>query len=310
MNSTVGALLDGALRGRTDPGVVKRRPYVAGETAAIRSTGGFAAHRASARGRNALNRLAFDFHPAQRNGMVPHPPLTSHYASTEGKPAFVNRLFDAGAKHYDSVVDWGFLRSGSRYRRWTLQRHGLKPGDRLLDVACGTGLVAAEAVKVLGSAETITCLDPSEGMLAVARTKLAATFVVGRAERMPLADDSFDFLTMGYALRHVTSLDETFREYRRVLKPGGKVLILEVTKPTGRAAAFFFRFYFGKVYPFLTQLFTRSRAARDMMVYYWETMDTCVPPDTVLAALRTAGFAEVKRVKLLGLFSEYVAVKA
>jgi demethylmenaquinone methyltransferase / 2-methoxy-6-polyprenyl-1,4-benzoquinol methylase len=240
--------------------------------------------------------------------MVPHPPLTSHYAGTEGKPAFVNGLFDAGAAHYDSVVDWGFLRSGSPYRRWTLRRHGLKPGDRLLDVACGTGLVAAEAAKILGGAETITCLDPSEGMMAVARAKLDATFVVGRAEKLPFADHSFDFLTMGYALRHVTSLEETFREFRRVLKPGGKLLILEVTKPSGRVGAFLFRVYFGSVYPFLTQLFTRSRAARDMMVYYWETMDACVPPETVLAALRDAGLTQVVRVKMLGLFSEYVAV--
>jgi demethylmenaquinone methyltransferase/2-methoxy-6-polyprenyl-1,4-benzoquinol methylase len=241
--------------------------------------------------------------------MVPHPPLTRHYAGTEDKAAFVNRLFDAGAKHYDSVVDWGFLRTGSRYRRWTLQRHGLKPFHHLLDVACGTGLVAAEAVKILGAADNITCLDPSEGMLAIARTKLSAKFVVGRAEQMPFPDNAFDFLTMGYALRHVTSLDETFREYRRVLKPGGKLLILEVTMPRGRAAAFFFRFYFGRIYPFLTHLFTRSRAARDMMTYYCETMEACVPPDTVLATLRATGLAEVKRIKMLGLFSEYAAVK-
>lgn len=241
--------------------------------------------------------------------MLPHPPLTAHYSSTEAKPDFVNRLFDKGAEHYDAVVDWGFLRSGSFYRRWVQQRHGLKPGHRLLDVACGTGLVAVESAKILGGAENITCLDPSVGMLAKAREKLAATFVQGRAEAMPFADNSFDFLTMGYALRHVTNLETTFREYRRVLKPGGKLLILEVTKPSHALGAFLFRVYFGRVYPFFTQLFTRSRDARDMMRYYWETMDTCVPPATVLDALRAAGLADVKREVALGLFSEYTAVK-
>lgn len=246
---------------------------------------------------------------SQPDKLLPHPPLTDHYASTEAKPAFVNRLFDAGAKHYDGVVDWGFLRSGSFYRRWVQQRHGLKRGMQLLDVACGTGLVAVESATILGGAANITCLDPSEGMLAVARTKLAATFVQGRAEQMPFADNSFDFLTMGYALRHVTDLEATFREYHRVLRPGGRVLILEVTKPSGAIGNFFFRLYFGRIYPALTQLFTRSKDARDMMRYYWETMDACVPPDTVLAALRAAGFSKVNRIKMLGLFSEYAAVK-
>jgi demethylmenaquinone methyltransferase / 2-methoxy-6-polyprenyl-1,4-benzoquinol methylase len=207
------------------------------------------------------------------------------------------------------VVDWGFLRSGAYYRRWVQQRHGLKPGMHVLDVACGTGLVAVEAAKILGTADNITCLDPSEGMLNVARTKLGAKFVQGRAEALPFPDNSFDFLTMGYALRHVLDLESTFREYRRVLRPGGKVLILEVTKPSGRLGNFFFRIYFGRIYPALTQLFTRSRDARNMMRYYWETMDACVPPESVLSALQAVGFREVNRIKMAGLFSEYSAAK-
>ena len=114
---------------------------------------------------------------------------------------------------------------------------------------------------------------------------------------------------MGYALRHVTDLETTFREYARVLRPGGKVLILEVTKPAGTMGGFFFRIYFGRIYPFLSGLFTRSRDAREMMRYYWETMDACVPPATVLDALRSAGLAAVKRNTALGLFSEYSGVK-
>jgi demethylmenaquinone methyltransferase/2-methoxy-6-polyprenyl-1,4-benzoquinol methylase len=247
--------------------------------------------------------------PPSVGAMTPHPTLPERYTTPDAKPAFVNRLFDRGAAHYDGVVNWGFLHSGSFYRRWVQKRYGLKPGNRVLDVACGTGLVAVEAARILGSAENITCLDPSAGMLAVARKKLAATFVQGRAEALPFADTSFDFLTMGYALRHVTDLETTFREYRRVLRPGGTVLILEVTKPAGALGNFFFRLYFGRIYPALTQLFTRSRDAREMMAYYWETMDACVPPAQVVAAMKAAGFADVKRKHMAGLFSEYSATK-
>ncbi|WP_438479914.1 class I SAM-dependent methyltransferase [Oleiharenicola lentus] len=242
--------------------------------------------------------------------MHPHPTLTERYASPEAKPEFVDRLFDKGARHYDSVVDWGFLRSGAGYRKWVQQRHGLKPGMKLLDVACGTGLVAVESAKILGSAKDITCLDPSSGMLEVAKGKLDAHFVQGRAEAMPLPDNTFDFLTMGYALRHVSDLETTFAEYRRVLKPGGKLLILEVTKPAGAISGFFFRVYFGRVYPFLSGLFTRSRDAKDMMRYYWETMDACVPPERVVEALKAVGLVQVERKGMMGLFSEYTAVKA
>jgi demethylmenaquinone methyltransferase/2-methoxy-6-polyprenyl-1,4-benzoquinol methylase len=241
--------------------------------------------------------------------MLPHPTLAARYASLEEKPAFVNGLFNRGAPQYDAVVHWGFLGSGSSYRRRVLLQHGLLPGDHLLDVACGTGLVAIEAAKILRTAHHITCLDPSAGMLAVARTKLAAHFVLGRAEALPFVDRSFDFLTMGYALRHVTDLETTFREFHRVLNSGGKLLILEVTKPAGRVAAFFFRLWFGRLYPWLTRLCTRSDGARDMMLYYWETMDACVPPATVLHALAAAGFTAVRRDVALGLFSEYTAVK-
>jgi demethylmenaquinone methyltransferase/2-methoxy-6-polyprenyl-1,4-benzoquinol methylase len=241
--------------------------------------------------------------------MLPHPPLKSHYDNSEAKLEFVRRLFNCGAKYYDFVEGWGSFRTGNWYRRSALERHGLRPGQRLLDVACGTGLVATEAKKILGTAENITCLDPSEGMLAVARKKLAARFVCAWAEQIPLPDDSFEFLTMGYALRHVVNLEEAFREYRRVLVPGGKLLILEITKPARPISGFLFRVYFRHLYPFLTLVLTRSRDARDMVQYYWETMEACVPPARVLEAMQGSGLREVKCNTRFELFTEYTAVK-
>lgn len=242
--------------------------------------------------------------------MAPHPVLANRYAAPEQRASYVKALFDQGAEHYDPVVGWGFMGTGNAYRRIAQSRHGLKPGMQLLDVACGTGLMAVAAKQVLGGDETITCVEPSDGMLAVARQKLNARFIQSGAEAMPLADNSFDFLTVGYALRHFADLESTFREFHRVLKPGGKVLILEATRPSGKVGSWLFKLYFGKVYPFLTRLFTRSRKAEEMMVYFWETMDSCVRPESVLSALETAGFGQVKRLPLLGVFSEYAAVKA
>jgi demethylmenaquinone methyltransferase/2-methoxy-6-polyprenyl-1,4-benzoquinol methylase len=241
--------------------------------------------------------------------MVPHGVIKTRFETEEQKPDFVNQLFDRGAQYYDGIASWGFLRTGSRYRRDVLSRHGLRAGQRLLDVGCGTGLVALEAVKILGSAENITCLDPSGGMLSVARRKLNARFLQGRAEEIPLPDDSFDFLTMGYALRHVASLDQAFHEYHRVLATGGKVLLLEITKPSNRVGTTLLKAYFTGPYAWLTRIFTGSAAAQDLVKYYWETIEACVPPNLILESLSKAGFKEVKRDSRFGLLSEYSAVK-
>jgi demethylmenaquinone methyltransferase/2-methoxy-6-polyprenyl-1,4-benzoquinol methylase len=179
----------------------------------------------------------------------------------------------------------------------------------LLDVGCGTALVAIEAANILGTAENITCLDPSAGMLSVAKTKLNAHFVQGRAEEIPLPDDSFDFLTMGYALRHVATLEQAFHEYHRVLARGGKVLLLEITKPSNRVGTAVLKAYFNGVYPWLARMFTRSEAARDLLKYYWETIEACIRPELILEALSKTGFSQVKRDSRFGVLSEYTAVK-
>ncbi len=241
--------------------------------------------------------------------MLPHPVIKNRFETEAQKPDFVNQLFDRGAQYYDGVVSWGFFGTGRSYRRWALRRQGLRPGMRLLDVGCGTGLVALEAARILGTAENITCLDPSAGMLAVAKRKLNARFVQGRAEEIPLPDGSFDFLTMGYALRHVITLDQAFREYHRVLATGGKVLLLEITKPANRVGAAVLGAYFMRLYAWLARRFTGSVAAQDLVKYYWETIDACVRPELILETLRQTGFSQVKRDSRLGMLSEYSAVK-
>ena len=99
-------------------------------------------------------------------------------------------------------------------------------------MAIGTGLVAREAAAILGGTGGVVGLDLSEGMLAEARRSLGVTLVQARAEALPFADASFDFVSMGYALRHVADLARLFAEYRRVLRPGGRLLVLEIA-PAG-----------------------------------------------------------------------------
>lgn len=241
--------------------------------------------------------------------MIPHPVLENRYSRPEERPGYVKQLFDEGAEHYDPICSWGFFGTGNLYRKDAQRRNGLKPGMKLLDVASGTGLMAVAAAELLGCDKDITCVEPSDGMIAVAKKKLDANFIQSGGESMPLPDSGFDFLTVGYAMRHFADLHTTFREFHRVLKPGGKVLILEATRPEGKIRPFLFRLYFGKIYPFFSRLLTRSAKAEEMMVYFWETMDTCVRPAGILDSLASAGFTEVKRRAILGVFSEYTAVK-
>src|SRR5688572_32581148 len=97
---------------------------------------------------------------------------------------------------------------------------------KVLDVATGTGLVAREALAIVGAQGSVTGLDPSAGMLEQART-LAFSIVRGHGERLPFGPASFDFVSMGYALRHVSDLPALFGEMKRVLRPGGTACVLE-----------------------------------------------------------------------------------
>ncbi len=236
--------------------------------------------------------------------------LAPHYESLSEKQSFLRDIFDRSARHYEGIARWGFFGTGQWYRREVLKRKGLKPGMQVLDVATGTGPTARAVAEVVGDPTAITCLEPSRGMLTESRRLLpTASYVQAGADFLPFADASFDFLTMGFALRHVSGLASAFAEFYRVLRPGGKVLILDVTKPAGSFAVMMWKFYFRDLMPRLTRIFTKSDDAAALMRYYWDTMEFMVPPADVLAALTGAGFQKVERELSLGVFSEYQGIK-
>lgn len=241
----------------------------------------------------------------------PHPLLHDYYADESGRRTYLDQAFDVSARYYDKV-NW-FIGFGTDrwYRREALLRSGLAAGMSMLDVGCGTGLSAAMAVDIVGPQGHVVGVEPSRGMLWEAfRQRRVHTGVRGMAERLPLVDNSFDFLCMSFALRHVADLQIAFREFNRVLKPSGILLIVEMTIPQAGTLYRLLRFYMKSVVPLITRLCSGSRVAQELYTYCWETHDQCVPSDTIVEAMGRVGFQDVKRWVDIGIFSQYTGKKA
>ncbi len=239
---------------------------------------------------------------------IPQAPLTDYYQNEAERQAFLRDIFDSTAADYDRIESMLAFGSGPWYRRQALIRAGLAKGMQVADVGVGTGLVAREAVKLVGNATLITGIDPSPGMMAAAHLP-GVTLVQGRAEAIPLADASVDFVSMGYALRHIGDLEAAFKEFHRVLKPGGKFCILEITKPKTRIGQFALKTYMRAVVPLLARLIARGKNTPLIWRYYWDSIEACTPPVSVIATLEAVGFTGVNRYCELGIFSEYRGVK-
>jgi demethylmenaquinone methyltransferase/2-methoxy-6-polyprenyl-1,4-benzoquinol methylase len=218
-------------------------------------------------------------------------------------------LFDRTAGDYDRIERAMAFGSGSWYRRRALARAGLRAGMRVLDVGVGTGLTAREAARLVGNSGHVTGIDPSPGMMRSALVPASVKLLLGNAEALPLPPAAADFVSMGYALRHVADLSAAFREFMRVLVPGGRLCILEITSPSRRAPRALLRAYMRGVIPFMARCIARHRDVPELMRYYWDTIEACASPNVILAAMRDAGFVEAQRTVSLGIFSEYCARK-
>jgi demethylmenaquinone methyltransferase / 2-methoxy-6-polyprenyl-1,4-benzoquinol methylase len=238
----------------------------------------------------------------------PHPVLDQYYSRPDERQGFVADLFDGCARYYNRVGTMLDLGSGRWYRRDALRRAGLRKGMRLLDVAAGTGLMTRGGVDIVGKSNVVG-VDPSQGMLGEAKKAVTAPLVRGRAEALPFRGDRFDMLSMGFALRHVPDLGIAFREYFRVLKPGGRIILLETPRPETRFARWFVKTHFQRVLPWMARITFRNEPAQLLMKFYWDTIDQCVPPETILDVLRKTGFADVKLQRTYVLINEYTATK-
>lgn len=240
--------------------------------------------------------------------LLPHAPLTEYYQDEAERQQYLRRIFDETAPDYDRIERVLAFGSGPWYRRRALQRAGLAAGAQVLDVGIGTGLVAREALKIIGTQGRLTGVDPSVGMMNQVHLP-GVELVRGKAEALPRPDASADFLSMGYALRHIGDVAAAFGEFHRVLRPGGRLVVLEITKPAGAIGTAVLKGYMRAVVPLIARVVARQRHTSELWRYYWDTIEACIPPATVMATLRAAGFTDVQRTTELGIFSEYTATK-
>lgn len=169
---------------------------------------------------------------------------TTHFGyrkvASEDKAQLVAGVFNSVADKYDIMNDLMSLGVHRLWKRFAIELSGVGPGQRVLDVASGTGDLAAAFAERVGESGWVVSTDINNAMLARGRDALLERGIVGNvsyslanAERLPFADDSFDCVTIAFGLRNVTHIAEALQSMFRVLKPGGRLLVLEFSKPAG-----------------------------------------------------------------------------
>jgi demethylmenaquinone methyltransferase / 2-methoxy-6-polyprenyl-1,4-benzoquinol methylase len=202
----------------------------------------------------------------------------------------VRAMFDRIAPVYDAMNRTMTAGLDRRWRRLTAEAV-VRPGDGVLDACCGTGDLAVAAARAGGK---VTGLDFSERMLERARQKAPGfEWVRGDLLALPFADASFDAATVGFGVRNVEDLGLALRELRRVLRPGGRLGILEITRPRG-PLALFYRFWFDGAVPLLGKLLPGGSA----YTYLPASVRRFPGPEELAELMRAEGFTDV-RIRLL-----------
>jgi demethylmenaquinone methyltransferase / 2-methoxy-6-polyprenyl-1,4-benzoquinol methylase len=230
---------------------------------------------------------------------------------TDAHDREIATMFDRIAARYDflnRVLSFG---TDSGWRRRALARADIRPGMTVLDVGAGTGDLSFAAA-ALGA--QLVAIDLSAGMLAVLssrarratgaqRSRVRA--LVGTAESLPLPDGSVDRIVSGFTVRNVGDLGRAFAEFRRVLRPRGRAVVLELSHPTGPAFARLYSFYLERIAPAVAGLLGGDREAYR---YLPRSLRPFPEPERLAAMLREAGFTTVTYERLsLGIAAIHVA---
>ncbi|WP_288364021.1 bifunctional demethylmenaquinone methyltransferase/2-methoxy-6-polyprenyl-1,4-benzoquinol methylase UbiE, partial [uncultured Spongiibacter sp.] len=214
------------------------------------------------------------------------------------KVNMVAGVFHSVAGKYDLMND---LMSGGIHRLWkrfTIELSGVRRGNSVLDIAGGTGDLAAKFSRLVGSEGKVVLADINDSMLQVGREKLTNRGIVGNieyvqanAECLPFPDNSFDCITIAFGLRNVTDKDAALRSMLRVLKPGGRLLVLEFSKPTNELMSKVYDRYSFDILPRMGKLITNDE---DSYRYLAESIRMHPDQETLKEMMAEAGFAEVR----------------
>ncbi len=228
-------------------------------------------------------------------GYLHHRSLKSYYQPGERRAAEVRNLFGAIAPRYDLIND---LQSFWLHRAWKRQLLNLaapRPGERALDVCCGTGDIAAGLVE---RGATVCGVDFSAEMLGVATRKSTQSFwIQADAQQIPFRDGTFDIVTVGYGLRNLADWRLGISEMRRVAKPGARLLILDFGKPTNPLWRTMYFAYLRSAVPLHGRMFFGNPAA---YAYILESLRNYPAQEGVAEELKNVGCRDVRTINLLG----------
>ncbi|MNO24857.1 Demethylmenaquinone methyltransferase [compost metagenome] len=222
---------------------------------------------------------------------------------TKPKEQFVHSVFESIAGKYDLMNDILSFRRHKAWRKFTMRKMGMKQGDSAVDLCCGTCDWSIALAEASGNG-SVMGLDFSAGMLEVGRRKVEArnlqdrvTLVQGNAMELPFGDNSFDYATIGFGLRNVPDPVQVLNEMKRVVKPGGMVVCLELSKPMKQPFKGIYYFYFQRVLPLLGKLF-----AKRYEQYKWLPESLALFPDRkqLEVIFRETGLQKVESFPLTG----------
>jgi demethylmenaquinone methyltransferase/2-methoxy-6-polyprenyl-1,4-benzoquinol methylase len=214
----------------------------------------------------------------------------------------VNRMFDRVATRYDALNSVMTAGLHHRWRERAAERAELSPGDSALDICCGTGDFTLElAHRVTPGGHVVGC-DFSEPMLDLAREKSAERNAAGvrfewaDALQLPYDDERFDAVTNGFGIRNLADLDVGLREIARVLKPGGRAVILEIVQPTRPPLSVFYSLWFDRIVPLLGSFSSNPEAYS----YLPESVRSFPSPARLAEKMDRAGFEQIRYTVLAG----------